>query len=244
MFRNQLSRLTPALLKMVETGANNRTALISIMDHKRDGTNRYPSARHALENLRERRTETMPKQRKILYSRDSACIQPLRQLMEEQAHRVLVAWALDCAARPLAFFEERIPAELRPREATIVSRMWAEGEIKMPLARRAILQAHAAAGEAGKRDAIAEAAARAVGHACATVHTETHALGLVFYWLTAVVRQCAPEERETRESEDLIWFMERLLYWRDHIEDWNAPWANFLLREAPNKEKLLHERKG
>ena len=59
----------------------------------------------------------MPKQRKILYSRDSACIQPLRLLMEEQTHRVLVAWALDCAERPLAFFQERIPDELRPREA-------------------------------------------------------------------------------------------------------------------------------
>ena len=45
MFQIQLSRLTPALLKMAETGANKRTALISIMDHKRDCTNRYPSAR-------------------------------------------------------------------------------------------------------------------------------------------------------------------------------------------------------
>lgn len=182
--------------------------------------------------------------RKILYSRESECIQPLRQLMEEQTHRVLVAWALDCAARPLAFFEERIPADLRPREAIFVGRMWAQGESKMPLARRAILQAHSAAGEAGKRDPLAEAAARAVGHACASIHTETHALGLVFYWLTAVVRNCAPEERERRESEELLWLSERLLYWRDHIEDWNAPWAAFLLREAPNREKLLHEKKG
>jgi hypothetical protein len=186
----------------------------------------------------------MPRQRKILYSRESACILPLRLLMEEQTHRVLVAWALDCAARPLAFFEERVSAELRPREAIIISRMWAQGEIKMPLARRAILQAHAAAGEAGKRDPLVEAAARAVGHACATIHTETHALGLVFYWLTAAVRECAPEEREQCESEALQWFTERLLYWRDHIEEWNAPWAEFLLREAPNKEKLLHEKKG
>lgn len=164
--------------------------------------------------------------------------------MEEQTRRVLVAWALDCAARPLAFFEEHIPTELRPREAIVVSRMWAQGQIKMPLVRSVILQAHAAAGEAGKRDPLAEAAARAVGHACATVHAETHALGLVFYWLTAVVRQCTPKERETRESEELQWFAEQLLYWRDHIDSWNAPWAEFLLRAAPNKEKLLHERKG
>jgi len=186
----------------------------------------------------------MPYQRKILYSRNSACIQPLRLLMEEQTPRVLVAWALDCAARPLAFFEARIPAELRPREAIELGRMWAQGEIKMPLAKRAILQAHAAAGEAGEHDPLAEAAARAVGHACACVHTETHALGLVFYWLTAAVRQSAPEEREQRENAELLWLTERLLYWSNHIDAWNAPWAAFLLRDEPNREKRLHEQKG
>jgi len=186
----------------------------------------------------------MPNQRKILYSRKSACIQPLRLLMEEQTHRVLAAWALDCAARPLAFFEERVPQEFRPREAIVVSRMWAQGEIKMPLAKRAILRAHAAAGEAGRRNPQAEAAARAVGHACATIHAETHALGLVFYWLTAAVRSAEPDAREQRETEELVWLTERLLFWRDNIDSWNAPWAAFLLREAPNKEKLLHEKKG
>ena len=186
----------------------------------------------------------MPNQRKILYSRKSACIQPIRLLMEEQTHRVLVAWALDCAERPLTFFEARIPQEFRPREAIVVSRMWAQGEIKMPLARRAILRAHTAAGENGKRDPQAEAAASAIGHACATIHAETHALGLVFYWLTAAVRACAPEEREQREQEELLWLTERLIYWRDHIEEWNAPWTEFLLREEPNREKLLHEKKG
>jgi hypothetical protein len=125
-----------------------------------------------------------------------------------------------------------------------MSRMWAQGAIKMPLARRAILQAHAAAGETGEHDPFAEAAAKAVGHACACVHTETHALGLVFYWLTAAVRQSAPEEREQRERAELLWFSERLLYWRDHIDTWNAPWAAFLLRDEPNREKLLHERNG
>ena len=186
----------------------------------------------------------MPNQRKVLYTRKSACLQPLRLLMEEQTRRVLVAWALDCAERPLAFFEARVPQEFRPREATLVSRMWAQGESKMPLARRAILSAHAAAGENGKRDPLAEAAARAIGHACATIHAETHALGLVFYWLTAAVWQAEPEQCEQRETEELLWLTEKLIYWRDHIETWNAPWAEFLLREEPNREKLLHERKG
>ncbi len=186
----------------------------------------------------------MAYQRKILYSRQSACIEPLRLLMEEQTHSTLVAWALDCAARPLAFFEGRVAGELRPREAVNVARLWAQGEIKMPEARRAILSAHTAAGEAGEEDALAEAAARAVGHACATVHTETHALGLVFYWLTAAVRGVEENERERREAQELAWLYERLLFWQEHLAEWNAPWAAFLQRDIPNREKLLHEKRG
>jgi predicted protein tyrosine phosphatase len=45
MFQIQVSRLTPGLLSMAETGAPDRIALISIMDHKRDCRERFPSAR-------------------------------------------------------------------------------------------------------------------------------------------------------------------------------------------------------
>ena len=122
-----------------------------IVTNNKDTT--YTARANSIDGAKTTRgTRNMVRQRKVLYSRNSACIQPLRLLMEEQTHRVLAAWALDCAARPLAFFEERIPAELRPREAIELSRMWARGAIKMPLARRIILQAHAAAGEAGEHD--------------------------------------------------------------------------------------------
>ena len=45
MFEIRVSRLTPELLKMAQTGAPERTALISVMDHKRDCAKRYPSTR-------------------------------------------------------------------------------------------------------------------------------------------------------------------------------------------------------
>ena len=45
MFQIRVSRLTPDLLHMAQTGAAERTALISIMDHKRDCAERYPSTR-------------------------------------------------------------------------------------------------------------------------------------------------------------------------------------------------------
>lgn len=180
--------------------------------------------------------------RKLLYTRGSECIQPLRALVERQTHRALVAWALECAKRPLAFFEERVLQDLRPREALARSAAWARGEIKMPAARNAILAAHRAAGEARAADQAAEAAARAVGHACATVHAETHALGLAYYWLTAVHRASEPDRAEARAEEETAYLLERLCWWEGHIESWDAPWAAFLLRDVPNKEKIKSEK--
>lgn len=177
--------------------------------------------------------------KKLLFSRESACIQPIRELVEEQNHRTLVLWALDCAPRFLEIFEASYPCEKRPRELIGIAAAWARGEIKMPLAKKAILAAHAAAAAAGEHPA-AQAAARAVAHAAATIHVETHALGVVFYGLTALVYSAGPQNAEAVADQACRWFYERLLYWQANAEQTERKWAPFLLRDdVPNKEKLL-----
>ncbi|MDL2214058.1 hypothetical protein LJB76_00695 [Clostridia bacterium OttesenSCG-928-O13] len=180
--------------------------------------------------------------KKLLFSRTSECIQPLRALVEEQKHRTLVAWALEGALPVLALFEERVPGEKRPRLALETADAWARGDVKMPLAKKAIHAAHAAAALA-ENDPVAQAAARAAGHAAATVHVETHALGLVFYGLTAYAYAAPAKEREAVCAEKLEAFTARLLFWQENIDKDPRPWAPFLLREdAPNKEKLLRQK--
>ncbi len=178
--------------------------------------------------------------RKILFSRQSECIQPIRALIEQQKHRTLVVWALDCAVNLLQLFEARCPQEQRPREVLEAARLWMRGEIKMPLAKKAILAAHNAATQV-ESDPVACAAARAIGHAAATVHVETHALGVVFYGLTAFVYAAEGQDIDLVIAQKCQWFYERLLYWQDHINQLDTTWAAFLQREnVPNKEHLLH----
>ncbi|NLG26264.1 MAG: hypothetical protein GX558_12970 [Clostridiales bacterium] len=180
--------------------------------------------------------------RKLLFSRESERIQPLRELVEKQKHRTLVAWALDCAPRVLAISESRYPQELRPRQALETAAAWAQGKVKMPVAKRAIHAAHEAA-TMMEGDAAAQAAARAVGHAAATVHVETHALGLVFYGLTAFVYAAPPQASEEIVAKELQWFIERLAYWEAHIDQIDTPWAAFLMKDnVPNKELLLRQK--
>lgn len=182
--------------------------------------------------------------KKLLYTRKSDCIRPLRALVEAQNHRTLVRWALDAAPEFLALFERDFPGDDRPRAALRVAEAWARGEVKMPAAKRAIHAAHnaaKAAGEAG--NIVAESAARAVGHAAATVHVETHALGLVFYGLTALNLDTPEASRDGVIDAALGKFYGRLEYFAAHPAEVDGlPWAAFLQKDAPNKERLLHER--
>src|SRR4051812_45099750 len=87
--------------------------------------------------------------------------------LEATDHRLLAAWAADCAERVLSLFEEH-SSDDRPRRAVEVARAWARGEVRVGDAQKAAVAAHAAAREATSE--AATAAARAAGHAVATAH--------------------------------------------------------------------------
>lgn len=182
------------------------------------------------------------KKNKILFSRDSQCLQDLIKLIERQKHRTLVMWALDCAKITLERFEAKYPEESRPRAALEHCESWSRGRIKMPAAKRAILDAHAVAKEINDNEF--GALAHAIGHAGATVHVETHALGLVIYELTAVVLKYGKEEYREPVSAKIEYYYDRLLYWQDHTDIIRSEWADFLLDDSrPNKERLLNEKR-
>ena len=208
---------------------------------RRVGTRRRP-VRKMTRDMKSSIEQKYKKGNQILFSRDSECLQELIRLIEMQKHRTLVMWAFDCVRAPIEMLKERYPDEARPGRALELAEAWARGNVKMPEARRAILDAHAAAKEMEDRADIA--LAHAVGHACATVHVETHALGLVFYELTAVVLRAGLESYESAVEEKLRYYYDRLLYWQENIDKIQVSWAKFLLDDArPNKEKVLNEKR-
>jgi len=99
--------------------------------------------------------------------------------------KILALWAADCAERVLPYFEEKCPDDDRPRKAIQTLRAWIDtGVFKMVVIRKASLDAHAAARDAGADDA-ARFAAHAAGQAVATAHVPTHALGSSIYCIRA-----------------------------------------------------------
>ena len=121
----------------------------------------------------------------ILFSKESFLLADLRHLIDQSNRRVLILWALDLAEETALQLAERYPEDLRPREAIDAARAWAAGEVKMPIAKQAILNCHAMAKDL--MDPADVARCHAVGQACSVVHTAGHALGYPMYELTAIV---------------------------------------------------------
>ena len=166
--------------------------------------------------------------RKLLVNRDSACLQPIKKLVEKQKRRVLVKWAIECAEDILPIFENKFPKDNRPREALEAAKAWASGKIKIPVAKKAAHAAHNAATEAGDDNPAARAAARTMGHVIGTIHVETHAMGVVMYGITAFVYANNQENTEKVVTEKCDWFYDRLKYWEENIDQIETDWVSFL----------------
>ncbi|MGN1020724.1 MAG: putative immunity protein [Aristaeellaceae bacterium] len=180
---------------------------------------------------------------RLLFTRESVCLRDLLARMRQESRRTLVCWALSCAETPAALLAARYPEDDRPGEALELSRRWAEGAVKMPLARRAILQVHAMAREA--RAPADAALCRAVGQGCSAVHAEDHAIGLALYELTAIVLEEGPERCEAAVEARLAAYAACLADSRRAADDPGRPWASFLMdSRGPNREMLRHERQS
>lgn len=172
--------------------------------------------------------EKAERKNQVLFTKDSPLFQGLAMLMETQSRRVLVLWALELAEETVEGLERRYPGEDRPRQALEAARLWAAGTLKMPLARRAILDCHALAKELSDPGDMARC--HAVGQACSVVHTPGHALGYPIYDLTALVRELGVDRCRDAVEARAEHYVDRLLYWQAQPEDEGRPWAGFLSR--------------
>ncbi len=128
----------------------------------------------------------MPKLRKMLGSADSPYIVSLMRLIETQSKTTIANWCVNYAEEHiLPIYENVYSNDNRLRKALNASHDWLEGKIKLPIAKKIIQDAKVAAKEA-EEDPAAQAAARAVGQAAASINTPTNSLALAFYGAAAI----------------------------------------------------------
>ena len=128
----------------------------------------------------------MPKARKMLSDCNALYIQSLMKLIETQSKATLAHWVVDYAELfILPLWSKHYAYDQRPQNALNAARDWLSGAIKLPQAKTAILECHAAAREA-YANPIAQASARAIGQSASTIHSARHCIGLALYGAIAV----------------------------------------------------------
>jgi hypothetical protein len=170
----------------------------------------------------------LKKRNQVLFAKDSAYLQDLRMLFQDQNHRTMVLWALDFAVESLQTLEEKYPDEKRPREAIEAARDWAAGNIKMRPAQRKFLDCHAFAKEIDCKVDIA--ICHAIGQACAVVHTAGHAIGYPIYDLTSVIYRLGIEDCSEAVALRKQAYIDKLLYWKERSCGYKGNWADFMLK--------------
>ena len=127
--------------------------------------------------------------------------------LTDDHHRLLADWALLCAEHVLHLFEDRQPADGRPRHAIEVGRAWIRGEVRMSEAHQEAFQANAAA--RGMDDA-AKFAALSAGQAVAVAHVAAHDLGAAAYAIRAAGASVPADDAAHARSKERQWQREQL----------------------------------
>jgi len=126
------------------------------------------------------------KYRRMLTDWQAPYIQSLFRLIETQSKTTIANWCVNYAeTRLLPIYQKSIPCDLRPESAIIAARKCLDGELKLPEAKKIILECNDAARNA-ENNPTAQASARAIGQCASTIHAATHSAGLLFYGALAV----------------------------------------------------------
>lgn len=163
---------------------------------------------------------------KVLFSKESSCLQELSWLLTRQNRRVVVLWGMELVSQGVQVLTNRYPEDLRPEQMIKLCTLWSEGKIKMPQAKQAILQVHAMAKELNSPEEIALCHAAAQG--CSVIHTPGHALGYPIYELTALVHRYGIENCIQPVEKRCEEYVQRLLFWEQQEPTLQRVWASFL----------------
>jgi hypothetical protein len=133
------------------------------------------------------------------------------QFIKDVDQKTLAVWAIECAKRVMPYFEGKYPQDRRPRTAIETLKTWIDtGIFRMAVIRKASLDSHAAAREAGE-DSPARSAARAAGQAVGTAHVREHSIGAAIYALQAIHRASDPADADAAVAKERDWQKNRLL---------------------------------
>lgn len=166
---------------------------------------------------------------KLLFNRSSRSLESLLQLIDSQDHRTLVLWAFKFVRELGNSIQDFFLNDERIDKTISLCESWAKGDIKMLRAKKAILEVHAMAKETPNPIVIAKL--HAIGQGLSTIHVKTHATGLLFYVLTAIVLEYGIDKFEGFTTKRINEYMDILKEFSKEINRTYLKWASFLMKD-------------
>ncbi len=168
---------------------------------------------------------------KIFFNQNSECLKPLLNLIASMNHRTMVLWALKMVREIHSSIRHYFDTDNRVGQAIILCEKWAKGDIKMQLAKKAILEVHHMAKETDNLRVITKL--HAIGQGLSTIHVKTHAIGMVFYDLTSAVLEYGIDSFEEAVKNKINEYIITLKTCNQEINK-VIKWNSFLMKDMTN----------
>lgn len=161
----------------------------------------------------------------ILFNQNSLSIEALNDSFNKTNHKVLILWAFKNVDRIYQELKNNHFDDERINEAILLCKRWKEGLVKMKEAKASILKVHAIAKEVDSLELIA--LLHAIAQGLSTVHVKTHAIGLVLYELTSIVRKYGIDDFFLQVDSRITNYISDLKEVKMELDKDNN-WASFL----------------
>lgn len=170
------------------------------------------------------------KKNQILFNFESECLQELILEFQTLDRIGAILWAFEEVEIIIDQLQPKYPEYNEITEVLKLASLWAHGEIKMPQAKKGILSCHALAKKMD--DPIDIALVHAIGQGCSTVHVKNHAMGIVFYALTAIVIEQHYDAYTSAVLGQIDAYKRHMVYWKENValKSVTEKWASFLRR--------------
>ena len=136
--------------------------------------------------------------RNSLYGYETPFLKPIIETVTKGNKKEAIAWAFKEVEKPIQRLKRKFPEYTTPRDCKRLGELYLEGRVPLVQVRDVITELHE---EANLLEGADKALALSVCEGISSLNTKSHALGYVFFYLTALKMNGASDNAVEKEAE-------------------------------------------
>lgn len=164
----------------------------------------------------------LKKKNKLLFHRDSVFLLELNELINKANKRAVILWVFDIVKE---LYEEykilNLDTELLDKTISICD-MWSKGEVKMPIAKRYILECYKKSREV---ELYPSYIISGIAQGLSTIHAKGHAIGLCIYYFSGMIYNGFTSSQVEKKIQEYISKLSNSI---EYEKVCDRKWAKFL----------------